>query len=390
MLTTVVVSNDMGSSNLLRAVLQQTGLVSSVRDWTPSVKDNQISAEAIPDVVVLDLNSETEPYFTLAARVRRMRPAVHIIACAPTVQPDPELLLQAMRSGVQEFFPKPVDPAALRDTLARFHQEKESAGGGKTPTRLFIVAGSKGGVGTTTVAVNLSVQMAQVSNKRVVLLDFARPLGQVSLLLDLQSRFTLRDAIENLDRLDAHFFGGLLMAHKSGLQALAGIQHTEDWTKITSASLGRVVNVAQSAADLVVVDAGVANIAEWSQLYRVAQMILLVAEANVPALWSLERHLGAAVVSGLDRDRVRVIINRWRRVDEEALKNVEKNLRHPIYTRLPNDFRQASEAVNMGTPLPADQAGTLGGKIRQLAGQLSGIGPPVLEKRSGLSNLFSR
>src|SRR5712692_9933438 len=160
MLTTVVVSNDMGSSNLLRAGLQQTGLVSSVRDWTPSVKDNQISAEAVPDVVLLDLNSEAEPYFNLAARVRRMRPAVHIIACAPTEQPDPDLLLRAMRCGVQEFFPKPVDPAALRDTLARFHQEKESNGGAKAPTRLFIVAGSKGGVGTTTVAVNLSVQMA--------------------------------------------------------------------------------------------------------------------------------------------------------------------------------------------------------------------------------------
>ena len=74
--------------------------------------------------------------------------------------------------------------------------------------------GSKGGVGTTTVAVNLGVQLSTHAQKRTVLLDFARPLGNAHLLLDLHPRFGIRDAIENLDRLDSHFFGGLLTQHK--------------------------------------------------------------------------------------------------------------------------------------------------------------------------------
>ena len=195
MLTTVVVSADMISSNLLRASLQQTGLVASVREWAPSIQDGQIGSEQLPDVVVLDLSHEVEPFFSLASRLRRLRPSIHIIACASLSHPDPQLLMQAMRSGVQEFFPKPVDTAGLREALARFQQEKEIGGGGRTGARMFVVTGAKGGVGTTTVAVNLSVQMAQVSNRRVALLDFGRPLGQVSLLMDLQPKNSVIHAV---------------------------------------------------------------------------------------------------------------------------------------------------------------------------------------------------
>src|SRR5260370_39944270 len=82
--------------------------------------------------------------------------------------------------------------------------------------------GSKGGVGTTTVAVNLGVQLSTYTHKRVVLLDFARPLGNVHLLLDLHTKFGVRDAVENLDRLDSHFFSGLLTHHKTKLEILGG------------------------------------------------------------------------------------------------------------------------------------------------------------------------
>ena len=88
--------------------------------------------------------------------------------------------------------------------------------------KLIVVMGSKGGVGTTTVTVNLGVQLATFAHKRVVILDFARPLGNVHLLLDLHPRFGVRDAVENLNRLDSHFFSGLLTQHKTKLEILGG------------------------------------------------------------------------------------------------------------------------------------------------------------------------
>ncbi len=386
MLTAAVVSTDPGSGASLRACLQQTGLVLTVREWGVSIDSHPGPGEIVPDIVLLDLMGEPEPYFAFAAHLRRLRPVTRIIAFSQQQQPDPAVLLQAMRSGVQEFLPKPFDVQALREALTRFTEEKEATAA-RTVEKLIVVMGTKGGVGATTVAANLGVQLAQMSRKRVVLLDFARSLGHVSLMLDLQPRFSLRDAIENLDRLDGHFFSGLLCRHRTGLEVLAGTSHPEEWERITPSALARVVNVAYSTYDFVVMDSGAHYSHDWSPMLRTARVLLLVAEANVPSLWALEQHLAATTALGIDAQRIGIVINRWRRSDEDALKSVEKRTKRPLF-RLPNDYRQASEAANIGVPLTGNHDNALVAKFRQLASQLAGMAPIPAEKRSGF-NLFS-
>ena len=109
---------------------------------------------------------------------------------------------------------------------------------GAAAEKLIVVMGSKGGVGATTVAVNLGVQISTHAQKRTVLLDLARPLGNAHLLLDLHPRFGIRDAIENLDRLDSHFFAGLLERHKSKLEILGGAMQPEEWQNIPTEPAG--------------------------------------------------------------------------------------------------------------------------------------------------------
>jgi len=390
MLSAAVASGDSTSSGYLRACLQQTGLVHSVREWRMSIERFPGAGEPVPDVVVLDLSRDPEPYFAFAAHVRRLRPTVRIIACsaAAAEQPDQAMLMQAMRSGVQELLSKPINPTTLQEILARFIQESGTAES-RAAEKLIVVMGSKGGVGTSTVAVNLGVQLAQITKKRVALLDFARPLGHVCLLLDLQPRFSIRDATENVDRLDGHFFSGLLTQHKSRLEVLAGTTHPEEWLRIPVPALARVVNVAQSTFDFVLMDYGSHYSPEWSPILRLARMILMVAEANVPALWTLERQLSATAALGLDRERVRLVINRWNRGDDEALKSVEKNMKRPIFAKLPNDYRQVSEATNLGVPLTGNHNNPLMVTFRQLASQLAGMSPATGSKRKGLTDLFS-
>ncbi len=388
MLTAAVASTDVRSSGSLRACLEQTGFVQSVLEWSVSPEHHPGSGGVVPDIVLLDFIGGTETAFAFASHLRRLRPSVCIIACSPSKQPSPDLLIKAMRSGVQEFLPQPIDPAALKEALARFIEARGETDSGEVE-KLIVVMGSKGGVGTTTVAVNLGVQLAQVGKHNVILLDLARPLGHVGLLLDLQCRFTVRDAIENLERLDGHFLGGLLTRHKSGLDVLAGTSTPDEWQHIPVPGLTRVVNVAQSRSDSVVIDLGTVYSSEWSSVLHLARTIVLVAEANVPALWTLERHISTISSFGLDPERFRIIINRWHRTDEEALKAFEKKIRRPIFARLPNDFRQVSEAINLGMPLSKNHNDPLVVKFRQLACDLAGISPTTAAKRGTIFNLFS-
>jgi pilus assembly protein CpaE len=389
MLTAAIASSDLTSSAQLLAGLEQTGLVASVLQWVVPSDRLPDSADHMPDVVFLDLARDPDPFFVFANQLRRIKPAVKLIACSAAVPPQPSLLLEAMRSGVQDFLGKPVQAESLKDLLLRVREDLHTTKDFASQDKLIVVMGAKGGVGATTVAVNLGVQLATFARKRTVLLDFARPLGNIHLLLDLHPKFGIRDAVEGLERLDSHFMAGLLTKHKTKLEVLGGTTQPEEWQSIDVNVLDRVVNVAQNSFDVVLVDIGSQFSAEWATILRSARMVLIVSEANVPSLWTLERRLLALKGFGIPQDRARIIINRWHKGDDEVLKSIQKDINRPIFASLPNDFRKASQAVNLGTPLMENHNNTLTNRYRQIAGQLVGIDASVDEKKSPLSSLFS-
>ena len=248
----------------------------------------------------------------------------------------------------------------------------------------ILVTGSKGGVGTTTVALNLGVQLAMQTKKRVALLDLARPFGQISMMLDLEPRFTILDALERIDRLDGRQLASMTMRHKTGVEILAGPLHapmkTQQRQSVTIQSLNKLVQFADRMFDFVVVDLGVVNAAEWSLVLREAPKILLVAEPNLLALGMIERHLAAAAPAGIDCTRIHIVINRCRQNDDASLDAFEKNHGIPILGRLPNDYRQLTEALSLGMPLMGSTNNSLLARYRDLASWVTSDGKQQLRR----------
>jgi len=155
--------------------------------------------------------------------------------------------------------------------------------------------------------------------------------------------------------------------------------------------LPRVVNVAQNSCDYLLMDLGSMYSSEWSSVLHLARTMIVVAQADVPALWTLERHIAAMKGFGVDPERLNIVINRWHKNDDEALKTFEKKVKRPIFARIPNDFRQVSEAINLGTPLSRNHQDPLIARFRQMASQLGGFAPPAGVKRGGtLMGLFGQ
>lgn len=390
MLTAAILSSDSASSAQIIAALQQTGIVQFTKEWTYPTAKVPDTAEGVPDIVLLDLGRETEAFFAFGSQLRRIRPSTRLIAVSAAVPPTQKLLLEAMRSGVQDFLPKPVSLDVLKEMLSRSQAEMELQ---ERPSleKLIVVMGSKGGVGATTVAVNLSVQLSVYARKRVALLDFARPLGNVHLLLDLHAKFSVRDAVDNLDRLDSHFFSGLLTQHKTKLEVLGGATQPEEWQTMPVPPLERVINVAQNNFDMVVVDMGSQFSAEWSSILKMARMILIVAESNVPSLWTLQRRLVALTGFGIEPDRAKIILNRWHKGDEEILKGIQKDISRPVFACIPNDFRKTSASINLGTPLLEN--GTNNGisvRYRQIAAEIAGVESGPVAKKSGFFSFSTK
>jgi pilus assembly protein CpaE len=389
MLTASVASVVPKNGSYLRACVEQTGLVKSIAEWGIEPGRHPAPGELVPDVVLIDLTRELESCFEFAAHLRKLRPSACLVGYSPVQNPSPGLLIQAMRSGMQEFLSHPVEAATLRELLQRHLQQRGQEDEPEKSEKAIAVLGAKGGVGTTTVAVNLAVQLAAVAEKRAVLLDLARPLGLVSLLLDLQPRFSIRAAFENLERLDSYLLAGLLTRHKSGLEVLGGVTEPDEWQHIPMPILPRVVNVAQNCCDYLVMDLGSVYTSEWSPVLHLARSILLVTQADVCGLWSLERHLSALASFGLDPAKIQITINRWHRPDEEALKAFEKKTKRSIFARIPNDFRRVSMAVNLGAPLAWDHNDPLVSRFRQMASQLVGVSLVAEAKRGSIFNFLS-
>ena len=235
----------------------------------------------------------------------------------------------------------------------------------------ILVTGSKGGVGTTTVALNLAAQLAMQTHARVGLLDLARPFGQISLMLDFEPRFTILDALERINRLDEALLASMAVKHKTGVEILAGPLHApmraEQRQSVTLAALTQLIEIAERVFDFSVVDLGVVNAAEWAPVLRDAGTLLLVAEPSVLALGMIARHISTVGSAGVDCERIQVVINRWRQNDDEILTAFEKRSTRPVLTRLPNDYRQLTDALTLGLPLTGSSNNLLLSRYRALA-----------------------
>jgi pilus assembly protein CpaE len=388
LLSVAITSSDAVACSSLRHMLLQTGLVKEIHDWASAKAVELRHSQDVPDVVFLDLNGTAQSDFAFAQQLAKLRPSVHIVACSAKKETNPDFLLQAMRSGVRDFLQKPYDRIELSALIVRVSGEHSR----ETPRRavtgkLLVVLGTKGGVGSSTVSVNLAVQLARIPGKSTVLLDFSRPMGDVAGFLDLKPSFQLSDALENFKRLDPTLLSGLLAQHKSGLKVLAGAAQLQDWEHASNSAIERLVEIAQQSFDFVVMDFGSFYSADWQNVLRASE-ILLVSEADLPGLVKLQRHLDALGNLQVQSSQVRLIINRWHRHDEPALEKVEQGMKIPVFAKLPNNFKRVSEATVRGDSLRQD-GDPLSAEFSKMASRLAGLDFTEAPRKSRLGQLFS-
>ena len=352
------------------------------------------SAEGIgPDLVVVDIRSDASSGMAAIERLRASSASLAIFAIAAAAEPD--LILQAMRAGANEFFPwgaaegspqaRTVEESfhgAVRRTATR----REAANAGAKPpcvTHAFL--GAKGGAGTTTVAVNCGVELARLTKRPTVVVDLKSCLGEVALFLGVRPRFTVLDAIENLHRLDKDFLKELVAKHKSGLDILAGSEQFDRPNAQDAGALEELLRVLAKTYDYVIIDAGnVINSCVAAALYT-ADTIFLVTNPDVPSIRNAQRLVDRVRQLGAGSERVRVLLNRVSDNTLIAPKQIETALGYGIYHTFSSDYRTVSTALNSGVPLALTNNSEIASQFdnftRQLVGMVEEAKPEPERKR---------
>ncbi len=175
-------------------------------------------------------------------------------------------------------------------------------------THLFL--GTKGGAGTTTVAVNCAVELARLSKRPTIIVDLKACLGEVALFLGVRPRFTVLDAIENLHRLDKDFLRELVSKHKSGLDILAGSEQFDRPNAHDAGAIEELLRVLGRFYEHIVIDAGnMINACVVAGLYA-AETVFLVANPDVPSIRNAQRLVDRVRQLGAGSERVKVLLNR--------------------------------------------------------------------------------
>lgn len=312
---------------------------------------SDVVAQTRPDIALVSLDADPEKALGLVAKVAQEVPECNILVVSSNTEGP--IILRAMRSGAKEFLPSPVQ---LEDLVAALGRIRHGRGGKDAEQNaecmVIAVAGATGGVGTTSVAVNLGCELAKHEENNVVLIDLDLTLGDADVCLDIIPDYTLVDVVQNISRLDFALLKRSLTKHSSGLFLLPRPIQMEDAPLIGAEELRRVIGLLKATFTHLVLDVGKSFSPLDIAALEMADSILLVTQLDLPCLRNVVRlMLGFGQREGL-ADKVRIVVNRIGLDDGQiGIKKAQETIGRDIYWQIPNDYQTMVASRNNGVPL---------------------------------------
>lgn len=334
--------------------------------------------ESRPNVVVVSLEEPiVRPLRTIELlTVGEDAPAVVVVSSSG----DRENIRKAMLAGARDYLVKPIRGLELHQAvLAVWEAEqrrRELVAGPAGPQRageVIAVFGAKGGIGKTTLAVNLAVAIAQQTKQRVALLDLDTQLGDVAVMLDFVPERTIVDAAEMVDRLEPELIQTLLHEDRTGIRVLAGPLRPDEGEAIGAHHISKIVEVMANTYDYVVIDTAPHFTDTLVSALDAATMILLLTTPDVPSLKNTKLTIGVMRNWGYSEDKVKMVVNYAYTSDGVVPSDAENTLEYPIFWKIPNDSAAAT-AIKVGRPvIEVKPNSKVAQNIQSLAQSICGI-----------------
>lgn len=346
------------------------------------------------DVVIVHLDPHPEAVLQVAGQVARERSDLPFFGISAST--DGQLILEALRAGFREFILRPpgsaLDVEQLSQAMNRVAQQRpQTAKTGK----LVAVIGTVGGVGATTVATNLAVELAANDSCRVALVDMDFRFGQIATFLDVQPNFTIAELCETPEQCDQSMLEKALVKHPSGVHVLARPNHFAQAEQLSAAHCGGILSALQELYDYIVVDGPNRYDNGGKAVLDMADVNLLVVQLLVTSIRSTDRILTELGRAGYNLERIKLICNQvGRESGHLSVEHIETTLDTTVFQSIVDDWKTISGAINMGEPLLTHASKSkirhcyqeLASKIHSPAGGESGNGAE--QKKSG--GLFSK
>ncbi|NIM98996.1 MAG: AAA family ATPase [candidate division Zixibacteria bacterium] len=349
-LTVVVIDSDESVRKTLRNQLAQMDNV-QVAEQLKGIEQGFAVVQRIrPDVLMLDLPVDYSQTLKWTEKVKLQFPEMNIFVSSNLT--TSELIMSAMRAGAQEFLVRPINPDELRKALQKVLIAKEQTQGGAPRSgRIISVFSKKGGLGVTTLAVNLGVALSQTDNSKAALLDLDLQLGDITSFLNLSPDYNILDVLNERGEVDGVKLQSCMTRHESGVFVLSEPNDPAESENVSAQQIGQVLRHLRSMFSYVVIDAPHQFDSRTLEAFELSDHIIVVLAPNISSIRAAKKALAVFKSLGYVRDKVRVIVNRAGKKDPIKADEIEKTLRYPVTWVVPNDYRAVIEAINSGVPL---------------------------------------
>lgn len=330
-------------------------------DEVPKILDQRF------DVVIIDLDSIPEYALEL---VESFCAAGSATVMVYSMLSNPDMLVRCMRAGAREFLTLPFAPGVMAEALVRASARRSAVKPTKkTAGKLWVFLGAKGGAGTTTLACNFAVSLAQEANASTLLIDLDLPLGDAALNLGIVAEYSTINALQNSGRLDSSFLATLLIKHSSGVSVLAAPGKFPQY-QASNDQIDKLLAVARQDFDHVVVDVGSRLDLTGTALFKEASAIYLITQVGIPELRNSNRLISSFFTTG--GPKLEIVINRWApKTLGVAEEHITKALTRPAQWKIPDDYATVRRMQNTATPLALEDS-PISRTIRTMARAVTG------------------
>lgn len=311
-----------------------------------------VVSQTNPDVGLVNLDSEPDEGVKLVESLARNNPEMALLVCSSST--DGSLILRTMRAGAKEFLTHPIQPEELAAAVHRVARNKFGAqsAGGREGCKVITFAGATGGVGSTSLAVNLGCALASNPENSVVLVDLDLAVGDADVFLDTIPEYTLSDVAQNVSRLDFTLLKRSLTKHNTGLYLLPRPVALEDGRNISTDDLQRMFGLLKATFTHLIIDTSKSFSRTDMFALEMATDVLMVTQLDLPCLRNVVRLMMAfGEVEGL-KEKLRVVVNRVGHGSGQiSIRKAQDTLGHEVFWQIPNDYRVMVEVRNNGVPL---------------------------------------
>lgn len=370
-ISTVIISDEFSTKEVLKLFVSEFDNLETIDDFN-NYSDifNILASSKGKSLLIVDLSTNKIKNLDFILQVTKECKNCKVLALSDN--PSVELIIEVMRAGAKEFVPVPIIKNEFFEAIKKLVTEMNEPVK-KNKCKIISVFSNKGGIGKTSLATNLALELAKITKENIALIDLNFQMGDITTFLDLKPSFNISYMLENLDKINETFLLSTLERYKStNLYVLADPPYFKQADNIQPRQITRLFDTLKETFSYIIVDAEASfdgkNIAALDN----SDLIMLVTVANLPALRNTQRCLELFEKLGYDKEKIKIVVNRYMENDEIKEVDIEKVLSKDIYWKIPNNYFAIMSAINKGIPVSdVNDTTNVSQSYKKLAQQIS-------------------